>query len=108
MQRSDQEIELNEAFGFRVEVDLTSQELIKQHDEFGEPVFNYMNIPFYVEVELHCAKCKFCEKSYKEVLEEFSKTHLRKAQTVTLALKNPIKGLNNFMFINYKGDHLSH
>lgn len=30
-----------------------------------------------------------------------------KAQTIVLALKNPIKGLNSFMFANFKGDFLS-
>lgn len=107
IQRSDQEIELNEAFGFRLEIDLSPHELVIQHEDYHDTSFNYRNQPFYVEVGLQWLKWKFWNLSFKQVSEHFRRGTMRQIQTMTLALKTPIKGLSEFMLINYKGDYLS-
>lgn len=61
IQKTDQEIEINESFGFRVKIDMESYELFRNYrpsDANNGRNFNYETIEFYIEAELYSQKCK--------------------------------------------------
>jgi hypothetical protein len=109
IQKTDQEIEINESFGFRVKIELEPHELLKMHkdNEFGSSLFNYETIPFFIEVELYHLKCKFWEIKPDQIKAAFLRGKMTKAQSLTLSMQNPVKGLWNFLFINFNEDFLS-
>mmetsp|Transcript_4885 Transcript_4885/g.4133 ORF Transcript_4885/g.4133 Transcript_4885/m.4133 type:complete len:81 (+) Transcript_4885:209-451(+) len=59
--KTDELIELNESFGFRVKIDLDPNELLKftKGENSYEEIFNYNTTPFYLEAHLYSLKCKF-------------------------------------------------
>jgi hypothetical protein len=85
IQKTDQETEINESFGFRVKIELEPHELFKRDR-------GYENIQFFIEVDLYSQKCKFCALSYGEVMQEFYKGRMKKSQSMTLALRDAVKG----------------
>jgi hypothetical protein len=119
IQKTDQEIEINESFGFRVKIELEPHELLKMHkesfsgkniprdEEFVSNLFNYETVPFFMEVELYHLKWKFWEMKPEQIKTAFIKGKMTKAQSLTLSMQNPVKGLWNFLFINFNEDFLS-
>ena len=69
IQKTDQEIELNESFGFRVKMELDPWDLLKieREEDFLKANVNYDAVPFYLEAQLYTLKWKFCDMSSEEI-----------------------------------------
>jgi len=108
--KTDQIVEMNESFGFRMKIDLEPSELLKlqKEDRWGETPFNYESVPFYLETHLYSLKCRFWDLKQEEILDVFNSGKLKRIQTKTLSLKSPVKSLWKYLFMNFKGDYLSH
>jgi hypothetical protein len=79
IQRSDQKVELNESFGFRMKIELSQADILKRNKpymdmETGEMIapYKYENTPFYIEANLYSLLCKFGDMGYKQVMKVFN------------------------------------
>jgi len=111
IQKTDQVIQLNESFGFRVKIELESHELLKNHRMSNDPFipqnFNYENTEFFIEADLIHQKCKLCNFSNDRIIKEFDMNQMVKCQTIGQIMHSPVKGLSKFFFLNFKDEYLS-
>lgn len=110
VQKTDQEINIGESFGFRVDILVDNKDILRsnKNKKWTRNYFNYETVPFYLEIQLYSLKCKFWELGNKDPKEVFTLGKLKKSQVLTVYMNNPVKGLSSYLFLNFKDSYLSH